>query len=91
MVNEYTNSYIPFSAYPDVLSVEQLRAALGIGRATAYKMIRNNQIPSIRIGSVIKIPKQALINYVTAFENENLCYNYDCNGQVNQAVRKEIS
>lgn len=85
------NCYNPFATYPDVLSVEQLQCALGIGRSTAYKMIRNKDIPSIRIGNIIKIPKQALINYVSAFENENLCYNHDCNGQLNQAVGKEIS
>lgn len=90
MVNEVKNTYTMFSTYPDVVTVEQLQDALGVGRSTAYKMINNNEIGHIRIGNSIKIPKMALINYIYAYEQAIPCYNVNRNGQVNQAVRKEI-
>lgn len=54
-----------FEGYPDVLSVDQLCAALNIGRNTAYKLLGEKQIKSVRIGKVHKIPKAWLIEYIT--------------------------
>lgn len=53
-----------FSDYPDVLSIKELRQALGIGRAGAYKLLETGKIQSFKIGNTYKIPKSALINYV---------------------------
>lgn len=53
-----------FSEYPDVLSVHDLRQALGIGRAGAYKLLESGAIQSFKIGNTYKIPKSALIDYV---------------------------
>lgn len=53
-----------FSDYPDVLSIKDLRQALGIGRAGAYKLLETGKIQSFKIGNTYKIPKSALINYV---------------------------
>jgi len=39
---------------------------LGIGRNTAYELIRCGKIRSIRIGKQLRIPKQALIDYLSA-------------------------
>ena len=33
-----------FSEYPDVLTVHQVRSALGIGRAGVYKLLESRQI-----------------------------------------------
>lgn len=41
----------------DPVSVGQL---LGIGRNTAYKLIRKGVIPSLRLGKKIRVPKAAL-------------------------------
>lgn len=86
--NFVSDSYTPFEAFPDVLTVEQLQNALGIGRSTAYKIIHNKEIGYLRIGTAIKIPKTSLISYVE--ENLETCYDISCNGQVNRAVRKGI-
>lgn len=51
---------------PLVLRIEDLMAILDIGRNTAYELIRCNQIPSIRVGKQIRIPKQAVIDYLSA-------------------------
>ena len=53
-----------FEKLPDILAVEDLQAALHIGRSTAYQLIQNNQIRSFRIGRSIKIYKQSLVEYV---------------------------
>ena len=38
---------------------------LDIGRNTAYELIRCGKIRSIRIGKQLRIPKQALIDYLS--------------------------
>jgi excisionase family DNA binding protein len=43
-----------------VLSVEEARKMLGLSRGLTYEAIRNGEIPSIRIGRRILIPKAAL-------------------------------
>ena len=53
-----------FQNYPDVVNVAQLQKMLGIGRNTAYELLKNNMIKSIRIGRVHKIPKANIIKYL---------------------------
>lgn len=52
-----------FDEYPDILTVSDIQLALGIGRNTAYKLLKSKQIKSIRIGNKYKIPKRCLIAY----------------------------
>ncbi|MEA5051389.1 MAG: helix-turn-helix domain-containing protein [Oscillospiraceae bacterium] len=60
-----------FNSYPDVLTVDQVREALHIGKNTIYKLLKNNQIKSIRIGTKHVIPKVFLIEYI------NSCRSHD--------------
>ncbi|MBP8640492.1 MAG: helix-turn-helix domain-containing protein [Oscillospiraceae bacterium] len=53
-----------FKEYPDVLTVEQLAEALGIGKNKAYELISNHVIGYKRIGRKILIPKCCLIDYI---------------------------
>ena len=46
------------------LRVEELMPILGIGRNTAYELIRSGQIRSIRIGQQIRIPRDALLEFL---------------------------
>ena len=46
------------------LRVEDLMPILGIGRNTAYELIRSGQIRSIRIGRQIRIPGDALLDFL---------------------------
>jgi excisionase family DNA binding protein len=43
-----------------VYSVPECAEALGVGRNTAYAAVKSGQLPSIRIGRRILIPKSAL-------------------------------
>ena len=49
---------------PLVLRVEDLMPILGIGRNTAYELVRCGAICSVRIGKQLRITKQALLNYL---------------------------
>ena len=59
-----------FQDFPDLLSINDLRDALGIGRTTAYRLIKSEEIQYMRIGKTIKIPKCFLIDFV-----QKSCYN----------------
>jgi len=50
---------------PLVLTVEELMPVLCIGRNTAYDLVRSGQIQSLRIGHQIRIPREALIEFIS--------------------------
>ena len=54
-----------FERYPNVLTVHQAREALGVGRTGVYKLIDQGLLKCFKIGNAYKIPKSALIEYVT--------------------------
>jgi excisionase family DNA binding protein len=45
---------------PLTLTVEQTAKLLGIGRSTAYELVRTGDIPSLRLGRRIVVPRQSL-------------------------------
>ena len=49
---------------PDVLTVKDVQEILRIGRTQTYNLINTGQLPSIRIGSAIRIPKSALLEFL---------------------------
>lgn len=61
-----TSNYHSFEELPLTLRVEDLMPILGIGRNTAYELVRSKQIYSAKIGRQLRIPKQALIDYLTS-------------------------
>lgn len=50
--------------YSDVLKIQDVLEILDIGRNSAYKLIGNGSIKSLRIGGNIRIPKIHLIDYL---------------------------
>ncbi len=56
--------YNSFDDLPLTLRVEDLMPILGIGRNTAYALVRSGQIKSIKIGRQIRIPKDAVVEYL---------------------------
>ena len=54
-----------FDDLPLTLRVDELMPILHIGRNTAYELIRCGKIHSIRIGKQFRVPKQALIDYLS--------------------------
>ena len=58
-------NYHSFDELPLALRVEDLMPILGIGRNTAYELVRCEKIRSIRIGRQLRIPKDALVEYLS--------------------------
>jgi excisionase family DNA binding protein len=50
-----------FEELPDLATPEQAQAFLQISRNTTYEVIHSREIPSVRFGRLIRIPKAALI------------------------------
>lgn len=54
-----------FAEYPDVVNVEQMCSMLGgIGKKTAYELLRNGEIRHIKLGKSFKIPKICVFEYL---------------------------
>ena len=58
------NKYRDLRYLPMTLRVEDLMPLLGIGRNTAYELIRSGQIRSVRIGRQIRIPRESLLEFL---------------------------
>ena len=59
------SKYRSYDELPLTLRVEDLVSILDIGRNTAYEMVRCGTIRSIRIGKQLRIPKDALVEYLS--------------------------
>lgn len=57
--------YRSYDELPLTLRVEDLTSILDIGRNTAYELVRCGTIRSIRIGKQLRIPKDALVEYLS--------------------------
>lgn len=58
--------YTEYAQLPIVLSVEQVAKVLGIGKNTAYELVRSGRIRSVRTGHKIRISKTALYQFLEA-------------------------
>lgn len=58
----------PFQPPPQrlTLTVEEAAATLGVSRASAYEAVRRGQIPHIRIGNRILVPRSKLQDMLNA-------------------------
>ena len=53
-----------FDELPVMLSVPEVAAVLGISRAGAYELVRQEGFPSLTIGSRIIVPKDKFIAWI---------------------------
>ena len=51
-----------FAEYPDIVTVKDLQAMLGISRHAAYDLLGEGEISCIRLGNAYRIPKINVIN-----------------------------
>lgn len=72
------DKYCSFEELPLLLKVGDLIPVLGIGRNTAYELVRTGQIPSIRIGHQLRISKQSLIDFLRRSEVKSKESNEKC-------------
>ena len=60
------NKYRSLEELPLALRVEDLMPVLGIGRNTAYELVRSGQIRIIRIGRQLRVPRDAVAEFLGA-------------------------
>ena len=53
---------------PLTLTGEEAARIIGVGRATAYQAVRAGQIPSVRVGRRVLVPRHALFALLGATE-----------------------
>ena len=57
--------YCSVEELPLILTVEDLMPVLCIGRNAAYNLVRSGQIQSFRIGHQIRIPREAVVKFIS--------------------------
>lgn len=55
---------------PILLRATEVAAALGVGRATAYELMASGELPTVRIGRAVRVPRAALERWVQARTND---------------------
>lgn len=60
------SKYTSIEELPISLRVEDLMPILDIGRNTAYELVRTGQIRSIKVGRQLRIPRNAIIEFLNA-------------------------
>jgi excisionase family DNA binding protein len=58
---QFAGNNLATTDLPLVLNPEEVRAILRMGRTAFYNALHTNQIPSIRIGHLWKIPRDSLL------------------------------
>lgn len=53
-----------FEGYPDMVNVKQLCHMLRIGRNMAYRLLKDKKIAAVQIGSIYRIPKIEVEQFV---------------------------
>lgn len=53
-------SGMPYEEWPELLTPDELRHILRVSRNTTYELLRRGEIPHLRFGRQIRIPKTAL-------------------------------
>lgn len=60
---------IAFEKYEDVLTMDEVAKCLRVSRTTVQKILKENKLNHIRIGSTIRIPKYSLLVFLGLVED----------------------
>ena len=52
------------SQYPDALTAEETAKLLRVNVKTVYKLIRNNELPAVKVGRSFRVSKTELTDYI---------------------------
>ena len=50
--------------YPEIMSVEETSAALGVSTKTVYEMLKNGTIQNMKVGRSYRVPKVHLLSFL---------------------------
>lgn len=59
---------ILFENFPDVVSVDEVKEMLKIGKNTVYDLLKNKQIKAIQLGKKYIIPKKSIIDFLNSVQ-----------------------
>lgn len=54
---------------PDLLTVPQAAARLGVGRSTVYNLLNARQLASVKVRGCRRIPERAITTYISSLMN----------------------
>ena len=54
----------PDSRIPQLLSIDEVRQTLGMGKSWTYRRIKSGEIPSVKLGRSIKVRQEDLEEYL---------------------------
>ena len=57
-----------FRDYPDILDVRQVGALLGTSTKTVYRLLREGELASLRVGREFRVPKVNVMRYIGVFD-----------------------
>ena len=60
--------YRQLEDYPEILTLEEVSKVLRLGRSSTYEAARRGEIPTVRIGRRILVPRNALRNLLSPRE-----------------------
>ena len=63
---------MPENIYEELITIEELCNILTIGKNTAYRLLKEQEISAFRIGRIWKIPRKAVSDYI---QNSSKNYN----------------
>lgn len=64
-MSELITSQTSFDDLPEFLTAEEIRTYLRLGRSTIYELLRRGELPHVRFGRAIRVPKAALARYLS--------------------------
>ena len=67
LIDREITSY--FKGTPDVMTVMEAAKALRCSKNTVYSLITEGRIQAIRVGRCFKVPKSALVDFMSAEKN----------------------
>lgn len=53
-----------FEYYSDIVSIQDVAEMLGISNLMVYKLVKNKEIKSLKIGRIYRIQKSEVIDYI---------------------------
>lgn len=60
--------------YPDVLEAADIAEILKIGMNSTYRLLRSGAIRSHKVGSLYRIPKSCMVDYLEAARMKTNCH-----------------
>lgn len=51
---------------PELLRVDEVAKLLALGRTKVYEMAERGQIPAMKIGTAVRIPRRKLLDWIDA-------------------------